>query len=98
MIGPLFSLALALERPQCSQCSTRWRPKPHRAKFGGCTEHATETTTRLPRSRAALCKRCRTAAVEYCTAGRGPTIVWIWNLTLLDASAYPCSTNLVCLA
>ena len=64
MIGPLFCLAPALEPPQFSRCSTRWRRKRRHAKFGGYTERAVETTTRLRRSHVISCKRCRTAAVE----------------------------------
>ena len=50
---------------------------------------AIETITRLRRSHAALCKHCRTTAVEYCTAGLGPTIVWVSNLTPLDVLSVP---------
>src|SRR4029453_5826861 len=98
VIGPLFCLAPVLERPRFSLCSTRWQRKLRHAKFGGCTGPATEPTTLLRRSNAPFVKCCRTAAVEYYTAGLGPTIVWVSNLTALDTLAYPCSMNLVCLA
>ena len=74
---PIVLLSAGVGATPVSQCSTRWRRKPRHAKFGGCTGPAAGTTTRSRRSHADLCKRCRTATVEYYTAGRAPTIVWI---------------------